>query len=61
MNDYSSVSKKMTIEGIDPDLYHDFKLSLVIQRLTMRKAVLSFIEAFVISTEKETKKGRGPK
>jgi len=59
MNSEGLLHRKISIDGIDPDLFIQFKLCLIQQDMTMRSAVISLIEGFVESAQADTKKKRG--
>ena len=56
MNSEGLIHRKLSVDGIDPDLYVQFKLSLLQQSMTMREAIISYIEAFVESALADAKK-----
>jgi len=58
MSNESFLHRKISIDGIDPDLFLQFKLSLLQQSMTMRSAVISLIEGFVESAQADAKKKR---
>lgn len=53
------VSRKIQVEGVDPELFHDFKLALFQLNLTIKECLISYIEAFVESARKDAKRARG--
>lgn len=59
MNSEGLLHRKISIDGIDPDLFIQFKLCLIQQDMTMRSAVISLIEGFVESAQADAKKKRG--
>lgn len=59
MNSEGLLHRKISIDGIDPDLFVQFKLCLIQQSMTMRSAVISLIEGFVESAQADAKKKRG--
>ncbi len=59
MNSEGLLHRKISIDGIDPDLFIQFKLCLIQQSMTMRSAVISLIEGFVESAQADAKKKRG--
>jgi hypothetical protein len=58
MNSEGLLHRKLSVDGIDPDLFIQFKLSLIQQSMTMREAVISLIEGFVESAQADAKKQR---
>jgi hypothetical protein len=58
MNSEGLLHRKIGIDGIDPDLFIQFKLCLIQQDMTMRSAVISLIEGFVESAQADAKKKR---
>ncbi|MBA7557730.1 hypothetical protein ES705_50500 [subsurface metagenome] len=58
MNSEGLLHRKISIDGIDPDLFIQFKLCLIQQSMTMRSAVISLIEGFVESAQADAKKKR---
>lgn len=59
MNSEGLIHRKLSVDGIDPELYLQFKLSLIQQSMTMREAIISYIEAFVKSAMADAKKKKG--
>ena len=57
MAKYPMVGRKIGIDGIDPDVFNQFKLCLFHQKISMREAVLSFIDSFIKTVEAEIEKG----
>ncbi|GAH92533.1 unnamed protein product, partial [marine sediment metagenome] len=51
------ISRKIGIDGIDPELFNQFKLCLFHQKMSMREAVLTFIRSFIKAVEVEIDKG----
>jgi len=58
MNTEHFLHRKISIDGIDPDLFVQFKLALIQQSMTMREVVVSLIEGFVQSAEEDAKKAK---
>ncbi|MBA7633435.1 hypothetical protein ES703_41001 [subsurface metagenome] len=52
------IHRKLSVDGIDPDLFFQFKLCLLQQSMTMREAIIGYIEAFVESARADAKKKR---
>lgn len=50
--------KRLNIEGVHPDLFHQFKLICVERKITMKEVVHAFLEAYVDNALKEFKKKR---
>ena len=59
MPDEPIISRKLGIDGIDPELFNQFKLCLLQQEMTMREAILTFIRSFVKRVEGEIEKSKG--
>lgn len=52
------VSKKLSVDNIDPDLFYRFKVCLLRQALTMRDVIIDYVQAYVDSAEAEAEKVR---
>ncbi|GAI89632.1 unnamed protein product [marine sediment metagenome] len=52
------VSRKLSVENIDPDLFYRFKVCLLRQSLTMRDVIIDYLQAYVESAEAEAEKTR---
>ena len=50
--------KRLNVEGVPPELFHQFKLICVERQITIKKVVHSFLEAYVKSALEEFKKKR---
>jgi len=59
MPDEPVISRKIGIDGIDPELFTQFKLCLLQQEMTMREAIITFIRSFIKRVESEIEKGKG--
>ncbi|GAH92515.1 unnamed protein product [marine sediment metagenome] len=57
MSNEPVISRKIGIDGIDPELFNQFKLCLFHQKMSMREAVLTFIRSFIKAVEVEIDKG----
>lgn len=51
------ISRKIGIDGIDPELFNQFKICLFHQEMSMREAILTFIRSFIKTVEAEIEKG----
>jgi len=56
MTNENALTKKLCVDGIDPDLYLQFKLILLHKNLGIRKVIISYLEAFVESGVADLKK-----
>lgn len=56
MDSEGLIHRKLSVDGIDPDLFLQFKLCLLQQSMTMREAIIEYIEAFVRSAQADAKK-----
>ena len=52
------VSKKLSVDNIEPDLFYRFKVCLLRQSLTMRDVIIDYLQAYVESAEAEAEKVR---
>jgi len=52
------VSKKLSVDNIEADLYYRFKVCLLRQSLTVRDVIIDYLQAYVESAEAEAEKTR---
>ena len=50
------LSRKIGIDGIDPELFNQFKVCLFHQEMSMKEAILAFIRSFIKTVEVEIEK-----
>lgn len=58
MPDEEVISKKLNVDNIDPELFFQFKISVLQQSMTIREAILSFMRSFVESAQADVKRKR---
>ena len=56
MSKDEAVTKRLNVEGIQEDLFHDFKICVVVNRTTIKEVIVAFLEAYVNSSRKDFKK-----
>lgn len=56
MSKDEAVTKRLNVEGIPEDLFQDFKICVVVNRTTIRKVILAYIEKYVNGSRKDFKK-----
>ncbi|MBA7679932.1 hypothetical protein ES703_88238 [subsurface metagenome] len=52
------VSKKLSVDNIEAQLYYRFKVCLLRQNLTVRDVIIDYLQAYVESAEAEAEKIR---
>jgi len=52
------IHRKVSVDGVDPDLFRRFKVVLVDKGLTMREVIIEYLKAFVEACEAEAKKAK---
>lgn len=50
--------KRLNVEGVPPDLFHQFKLICVERKVSIKEVCLSFLNAYVEEALEEFKKKR---
>lgn len=56
VKDYK-MSRKLCVDGIEPELYLRFKMNLLLRGLSIREVIIDYLEAFVESAEAEKIQG----
>jgi len=56
VKDYK-MSRKLCVDGIEPELYKKFKMILLVKSLSIREVIIHYLEAFVESAEAEENRG----
>lgn len=59
MSEEEFVSKKLSVDGISPDLFLAFKLAILQRSMTIKSVIVSFMKDFVESAEAEAKRAKG--
>ncbi|MBA7652097.1 hypothetical protein ES703_59926 [subsurface metagenome] len=59
MDNENAITKKLCVDGIDPDLYLKFKMILLQRNIGIRKVIIHYLEAFVEAGEGELRRGSG--
>ena len=50
------VTKRLNVEGIDPELFQSFKIFIILNQTTIKEAIIAHIEDYVKAGEKSLEK-----